>query len=551
MSNEDISTETDESKHEMTKEDSLLHPFEKAKLIRSAGRKSEQIKERDQLSGVSSLDFDKRKKTLENQKYLFKIQKQRLENQMLRSDLQNTEKALGLLVDENQNYVQQEISDGSYAFTPQSSDISRADIMEKADELYKGVQDSPEFNEAFPKDVNEVSEDGKGYENVIDGNLPAKSISNEYSIGQAELSIVSGLSDAQREKLSRRYPNILKGLSVDKPNNITPQTELEALSEIENSLNKRPTDPSQDKERTPAASTSGFQDAFSKTNVVPSSKPKVEMDRIRRYQEQLLQKQKWLKSRHDILQKRHDSALKEFKTSNSRALEDSHRSNDNRDVQGIIHEDMSEENGAQKISEKNFVNFDSVEPLLDTMPNRIHGPEVVTASMDIEKTDIKDSEFNTDKGIITVDNHEPTPTQIPLKGNLPDEQSSGISNRGLSIERQTNKIQDILPDLSSIRGNEADFVMQNGFEKGEEDTCSQAISNLDDLQILLREVNSIHLQTNTTSAESSTLDSQPSDTMRKSHRLISGKPVFSPIQEVEETSFKERRNVIAATHVNG
>ena len=495
-----------------------MHPFEKAKLIRSAGKKQDESVENDKLTTSLSLDLDKRKKTLENQKYLFKIQKQRLENQLLRSNLQTTEKALGILVEEDANSSMQDSLSGfsSPTTAENSEDFQKTVYKNKAgDNLNEPLNDGKESES--DKSLNSKTEmeaiEEEKYEEESESSSISKSINVEDSVEQTGMSFVSGLSDIQRERLSKKYPNILNGLSFVKPGKAEVHRNAKpAVLAKENEEKMTIGDHTLSENHTTV-----LRNEYEESTSVPpaeeskshSTKPKIEIERIRMYQEQLLQKQRWLKNRHVVLQRRHEDMLNEFIKSDAKTSENQITGTDIASPGPLLSEAIG---GSQ------------------TFDTKLDRSGIVESSVDMHKCE-KQHEFETN-----------ATRMMEVEG---EERLIISTEKKILDEREElNGLEDV--DDEKTKGMQDGYGMQNTVDLG-----SGRQSNVDDLETLLNEIDSLHVQVNANTIETDSFDPLSTDLLKKSHRIISGKPVFSPIQEVEETTFKERDIVTEAPQVQG
>ena len=539
-----------------------MHPFEKAKLIRSAGRKQDESVEKDGLTTSLSIDLDKRKKTLENQKYLFKIQKQRLENQLLRRNLQTTEKALGILVEENANSSMQGGFSNLSNHTTEENNEDNEDktgypneAEDRLNELLDNGRESENGEPLNSKTKVETIEEEK-HEEDSESSSTSKSISAEDSVEQIGMPFVSGLSDIQRETLSKKYPNIFNGLSFVKTGKEEIQRNVELadvtkegqekmmISDHGLSENRTAVPGNETEELTSISPAEESKSAFSH-----SAKPKIEIERIRRYQEQLLQKQKWLKKRHGVLQKRHEDMLNEFIKSDSKTS-DNQISGTDEASPGLL---LSEAIGGSQILDTKLARSDIVEPSVD-MHERETQHEFETNSTRILYVEGEErhgrghsKSYKSDIDIIV---EEETPAK-PQESLREIEQLIDFTGQNISAEKQIldeRKEQSRLEEMD----DEKVIAMRDGYGvQNTVDLGSGRQSNFDDLETLLSEIDSIHVQANATTTETDSFDPLSTDVLKKSHRIISGKPVFSPIQEVEETTFKERDTGTIAPQVQG
>ena len=525
------------------KEDSLLHPFEKAKLIRSVGRRLDL--NADELTNSSSIDISERKKTLENQKHLFKIQKQRLENQMLRRELQTTEKALENLVDEGLKQNQEEdVSDVICAAAGEYIGNMDGNGDREVEDLISNWNDNRiDFGLQGDVVINEESNERETFAGIV----PPRASNNLDSIVQGDVSFAPSLTGTKREELSRRYPNIFKGLSFEQSEKDVTQTGLEVASAEANAGNMS-ADVSAIHGMTPTDS--ALLSEKEEPSIKGSShlKPKVEIGRIRKYQQQLLQKQKWWKSRHDIIQKRHEAALADLNTGDL---------NDSKHLKAV-HSGTVDVNGGYSVLSNNVADLEnrnrpsSTEPLFNATRVADHGDDGRAASVSVvgEKTKNRDSERKTFQDDDELEQNIPprVSNSSHLDAHVPP--SRWQKDVGVRISTQdrewfTNKIADLIPEANG-EGRQERILMQNKGSERRTDEDNGAGSNLDDVQNLLKEVNSIHFQTTASTTEAANIESQANEVVRRSHRAISGKPPFSPIQEVEETSFKDRINGISS-----
>ena len=520
-------------------EQSLLHPFEKAKLIRSAGRRPEEVVESDGLASSISTDLDRRKKTLENQKYLFKIQRQRLENHLLRRDLHTTKRELGLLAEEGANSSTHEVSSGSAENG--EDEVSHANETHRLNELLdhgREVEDSESLGPE--KELKTIEEED--YEGDSEGPSTCKSNCDENSVGQAGISFVSGLSDIQRETLSKRYPNIFKGLSFVKADKDETQSGIEQAAVIEENQGK-----TSDEDRVsenhiatlgkvPRESILVPSTGESRATAFSSSKPRVEIERIRKYQEQLLQKQKWLKNRHEVMQKRHEDMMTEFTKSDGKPAETQMEDEDikNRDLLFSENVDSSHFSNKQQLSELGTVGPLEEKHVREAIRQyEINGARIIDVEGEEKLGIIESSGY---KGDVNVLVQEETPAQ-PQELLRTNEERTHISDKDITKEREIFTAPDEREELNCLEGDERKDNDQREMEN-EPSLGIGRQSNFDDLQALLNEIDSIHLQANAATAEAISLDPHLTE-LRKSHRVISEKPAFSPIQEIEETPFRE------------
>ena len=574
---DELSSGGDKRSNEVSDErDSLLHPIEKAKIIRSAGKRPSESAEKDMVSNTPSLDVDKRKKTLENQKYLLKIQKQRLENQLLRRDLQTTGKALGLLAEEDRHSSDQEsLSSFSYPDSAESNDgrdgyvnnkievdIEEDEDMEPRLDIRQGDKKEDTDGPSDPKEQMRGVE-MEGHQKHPGSSFAGKNITGEDSVRQAELSLVSGLSDIQREELTKRYPNIFKGLSFDHADKERAQSRVEQTPVTEINLKSKPAGdgiiPQNDSgiQGIDKAETT-LADRIEESRVKESStlKPKIEIDRIRKYQEQLLQKQKWLKSRHDVIQKRHQDMLNEITSSNAKTAENQVLKENYKDNERLaLHEGIDGRYSSVKglsLSEtaepivKQLGNLQDKSEIDRSWANFANGKEMLSVSDNTNYQGYIVAPGQNDKQVIS--------QQSLLIHPSNDEPVTGIPKHEI-IENQKNRLDDVMDEIRRLERHGNGKVLATQDQHGMETLVnerSRTQSNLDNLETLINEIDSIHLQATTAIADTNVPESQASDVvLKKSHRIITGKPAFSPIQEVEETSFKERNIGTSTTRTQG
>ena len=552
MKEEEQFSEHDKHVQDTPDKDNLLfHPFEKAKLIRSAGKKRDEYVENG-LTSSTSLDLDKRKKTLENQKYLFKIQKQRLENQLLRRDLQTAEKALGLLVEENGILSRQESLSEFSSPRAAEEDVHRMSLSNENEESSVELKESAGESECNqPLDTKEPVHipDEEKQVNDIDSSSTITGSDSDESTEQVGMSFVSGMSDIQRETLSKRYPNIFKGLSFVKQDKVESQSRTDSnflmddkqdktiaggLS-LPKSLNATP-----ESDVTESASRNTAKGLT--TTLSHASKPRIEIERIRKYQEQLLQKQKWLKNRQNVLQKRHKEMLSEFAQADGKG-----RANEIQDSSTTASISLSENVGSLQVTDKPIVTSNVVE-----MSEEKHSIETqleckLNAARMIDADSVVGDRMSYRDDVGTgLEEEAPVQPLGPLG-----------TNRELAIDSSKERVfweSEIhaLPDEKEEQGKldqgdvENIFAVQRGCGmEAVGDSSSRRHSHFDGLQNLLSEIDSIHLQANTTAIERISHDIPSRGALKRSHGVVAEKPAVSPIQEVEETPYKER-SVVAS-----
>jgi len=550
---EEESSENDKHTQDTPDNENLLfHPFEKAKLIRSAGKKQDEYVENQGLTSSTSLDLDERKKTLENQKYLFKIQKQRLENQLLRRDLQTTEKALGLLVEEDGMGVFN-ISNRQGSLSKFSSPSAAEEDGHKTNQSKGNEECSVELQGSAGESEYTQPLDAKEPVNIPDEEKQVNDMDNPYRIENSDsdesteqvgMSFVSGMSDIQRETLSKRYPNIFKGLSFVKQNKMASQsrTDSDVLMDdkqektIAGDLNlPRSLIATPEIDVIEPASRNTARGL--KTTLAYTSKPGIEIERIRKYQEQLLQKQKWLKNRQDVLQKRHKDMLSEFAQDDVKSRESGIHDSSTATA-GLS---LSANAGSLQAADKPVVTPNGVKTLKEKHSSETQLEfEFSAARMTDADGVLGDRMSNKDDVGTGLEEEAPANPLEPLGTNM--ELAIDSSKERVFWESEIHTIQDE-KELGVLDEGDAENIVavREGYGmKTRDDSSSGRHSNFDGLQNLLSEIDSIHLQANATAVETNSLDPPSTGAMKRSHRMLAGKPAFSPIQEVEETPYKER-----------
>eukprot|EP00112_Aurelia_sp_Birch-Aquarium-sp1_P019801 Seg4970.1 transcript_id=Seg4970.1/GoldUCD/mRNA.D3Y31 product="hypothetical protein" protein_id=Seg4970.1/GoldUCD/D3Y31 len=453
-----------------------------------------------------------------------------------------------------------------------------------------------------------------------------------------DLSFISEMSEGQRNALATRYPNIFQGFSLYESADSTtseptlnrnkePEKGACAKSEVVLHDRSEPNIPEHDRsepnipehdrsepnipkysneEKLRNKQKERFETA--KSSVV---KPKVELERIRKYQEQLLQKQKWLNSRQEIMQERQETKLKEL------AGEKNKQQGDERD-EVIINLERTEggsnkelDSGDRTARTEGLSRKENLQPdplstrvSLHSLPDHHPRRHVDTArprramdqahldrpsrAMDHAHSDRPSGTMN--QSHLDID-HDPSlqrrgdidmdpslhqfvdmlsnsRTFVERQGVYEQQVGNGkekrenfpdlFRNRGdRDIVRQTNDLSELLPHLEGIPAHDRDKEMSEGQSGAEADTESIGESTFAKpwlsrygLQNLLDEVESLHAQAAGEIDTSKSLEPQDA-VARKASRVISGKPAFSPIQEVEESSFKEKRKMLSPKRIEG
>ena len=587
---------------------SLLHPIEKGRLIRSAKRTASS---HDSEAGSSNLDanpvfgIDKHKKTLENQKYLLKIQKQRLENEMLKQDLRETEKELEKMV---------EIENGK--MTEGQGDIEKGtksmiDVGTKQDIVLTETESEKEYVVHVENQEEDRLKDFQSQDRVV--HLTT------------DLSFISEMSEGQRSELAARYPNIFQGFrlyesansamtepTVSRDHEPEKHTGEKSEAVLHHRLEAAIPDDDRAEVKTPEHGRSeatipeggrseanipeysneeklrnkpkeGFETAKSPSVV----KPKVELERIRKYQEQLLQKQKWLKSRQEIMQKRQQVKLKELAGEqnqqqgdetgeaiiNRERIDDgSNKELDSGDKATRI-ESLSRNENLQSDPLSTSVslhrlpdqhsrrNVDSARPsrAIDRAPLDVGNDPSLQCRSDLELDSSLHRFVNMLSNSRTFAERQDMYEKQVRNGqekreNFPDLLQNRSDKNNV---RQTNDLSELLSHLEGTLVQDRDNEVSEGQSGAEADTESLGESiyakpwlSQYGLQTLLNEVDSLHAQAAGEIDTSKFLEPQDA-VARKTSRVISGKPAFSPIQEVQETSFGEKRRTLSPKRVEG
>ncbi|XP_065055801.1 uncharacterized protein LOC135684257 [Rhopilema esculentum] len=507
--------------------DSLLHPFEKAKLVRSANSKEGSVKQFTDPEVLS--DVTKRKKTLENQKYLLKIQKQRLENELLRQNLQQTGKELDDLI------KQDDESSGTFEVV---------------------VDVSADSTSSSSQGIEEISPDNE--------RNSAKNSTQKTLLTSKDFSFLNGLSASQQKELSKRYPNIFSGF-------LTGDATID--DSRDGDATRVPVQSSGDSTNVQRPTTSITDPPGEKDNM-RLSKSRVDHERIRKYQEQLLQKQRWLKSRQEVMQKRfpsHGKVLGQLEQERPAGQEDTGKQG------GDVAFEASKAKGVAETTEWPKISTMSGSTVQTSTKNSLteearyyplkesNTVEEEGVRAEIQQRQIEADIYKTDTEAAVRE----LATLLSQTSSLNKRQSvyeqlqalRSKDDKEQKSHRQTNSFVELIPQTARSgeqNGIEEIYMGRNmssrsidlpvprasvtlpesrAFAESRhqiEDAPKQ--SNINDL------LNSMDFLTVDEPLEvlgshvSKTLD----NTVKKNQRIVSGKPTFSPIQEVEETSLREK-----------
>ena len=504
--------------------ESLLHPFEKAKLVRSTNNKESSVANVKQDSEVLS-DVTKRKKTLENQKYLLKIQKQRLENELLRQNLQQTGKELDDLIKQDD---------------------------ESSGTLEVVVDVSADITSSSSQDIEEISP-------VNERNSATNSTQTTF-LTSKDFSFLNGLSASQQKVLAKRYPNIFSGFLTDGTTFADSRDDNATLAPVHSSVEstnvQRPT-------------TSIANPPRQKDNM-RLSKSRVDHERIRKYQEQLLQKQRWLKSRQEVMQKRftsHDKDLGRVEEKRPVDQEDVGKHRDDVATEVSTAKDVAQATAWPKTSTMSGL------PVQDSLTEEaLYYPlkdsntvEEEGGRAEIQRRQIEADFYKAD----TEATVNELATLLSQSSSLNKRQSVYEQLQALRSKddveqkslRQTNSFVELIPQTARSgeqNGIEENYIGRNMSSRSQDLPAPRASVTLPESKAFVESRHHIEdapKQSNvddllnsmdflTVDAPSEFLHSHVSKTLenavKKSQRIVSGKPTFSPIQEVEETSFREK-----------
>eukprot|EP00794_Sanderia_malayensis_P011189 gene11189-12363_t len=268
-----------------SEQDSLLHPFEQAKVIRSA--KKPRINpmfptdaRNDPGDNVVSTTLENRKHTIKNRKHLLEIQKQRLANQILRRELKDTGTELGEFVEKDM-LAEDGPRDGTLIELQRFGSATRCAVC-----FSTGGKVSDQL-------ANETLVMGNSQQTDARDSVAKDKSRSHLQTVSADVSFISEIDSSRRADLAKKYPNIFKGLFAisDEGGHTTSAGENDVIVARDSSARY---------------GQEAVVDKETKDDRISSQQGRttVELQRIRSYQRQLLEKQKWLKSRQDIMQRR-------------------------------------------------------------------------------------------------------------------------------------------------------------------------------------------------------------------------------------------------------